>query len=50
MITDLEKYLAITAIESIGLEVADKHIGLFFMGYGAGRSADKRKKYNKKPN
>lgn len=33
---DLEKYLAITAIESIGLEVTDKHIGLFFIGFGAG--------------
>ncbi|WP_454895525.1 hypothetical protein [Alloprevotella tannerae] len=44
MITDLEKYLAITAIESIGLEVTDKHIGLFFMGYGAGRSAENREK------
>ena len=44
MITDLEKYLAITAIESIGLEVTDKHIGLFFMGYGAGRNSKKREK------
>lgn len=44
MITDLEKYLAITAIESIGLEVTDKHIGLFFMGYSAGRSAENREK------
>lgn len=42
MITDLEKYLAITAIESIGLEVQDKYIGLFFMGYAAGRSAENR--------
>lgn len=44
MITDLEKYLAIIAIESIGLEVSDKHIGLFFIGYGAGRSSKKREK------
>lgn len=45
MITDLEKYLAITAIESsIGLEVQDKYIGLFFMGYAAGRSAENREK------
>lgn len=43
MITDLEKYLAITAIESIGLEVTDKHIGLFFMGYGAGCNASSGK-------
>lgn len=44
MITDFEKYLAITAIESLGLEVTDKHIGLFLMGYGAGRSSKKREK------
>ena len=47
MITDFEKYLAITGIESIGLEVTDKHIGLFLMGYGAGYSKGSRQKENK---